>query len=294
MVKNYDVNIYAKNLHSFKLNQNYRPSFWNISDVHWDNPKCNQEAFKRHLDKAKANDDLIFINGDLLCLMQGKHDPRRSKGDIRPEHNHNDYIDLVINSCADFLRPYVRQIAWIGAGNHETKVSETLGTNILSRLIERLNIFGVSDFGDMYTPVVQGAYTSFQKIIYYNSSTSKYTVNMMHDHGHWGGIITKGTLSAVRYCAFYPDFDICYSGHTHDSWIVPQPTLKIENGRVINKPRWVVRSGTYKEEFTKGSGWAVERIGSPKFLGCIRTEIDITFTGGRVGHIIKPIIEQAV
>lgn len=294
MVKNYDVEFFEKAFHKFKLAQGYRPDFWHISDVHWDNPKCNQEAFKRHLSKAKEKDDLIFINGDLLCLMQGKYDPRRSKGDIRPEHNHNDYIDLVISDCADFLRPYVKQIAWIGAGNHESKVSETLGTNVIARLLERLNMYGVADFGDIYTPIVQGAYTSFQKIEYYNSSTSKYTVNMMTDHGHWGGIITKGTLSAVRYCAFYPDFDICYSGHTHDSWIVPQPTLRIENGRVINKPRWVVRSGTYKEEFVKGSGWAVERIGAPKFLGCIRTEIDMTFYGNKTNHIIRPIIEEAV
>ena len=55
-----------------------------LSDLHWDNPKCDREKLKAHLDYCKANKIPILINGDLFCLMQGKGDRRGNKSDIRP------------------------------------------------------------------------------------------------------------------------------------------------------------------------------------------------------------------
>jgi hypothetical protein len=60
-----------------------------------------------------------------------------------------------------------------------------------------------------------------------------------------------------------------FSGHTHDGWILAQPRLRISASRqrveVVNQMH--VKTGTYKEEFADGKGWAVERIAVPKFLG---------------------------
>jgi UDP-2,3-diacylglucosamine pyrophosphatase LpxH len=53
-----------------------------ISDVHFDNPKCNRDLLFSHLDKAKKLGYKVAIFGDLFCMMQGKYDPRRSKKDI--------------------------------------------------------------------------------------------------------------------------------------------------------------------------------------------------------------------
>jgi len=64
-----------------------------ISDVHWDNPKCDRETLVRHLDRFP--DAKIAINGDLFCYMQGRFDPRGSKKDILPEHNKANYLDAV-------------------------------------------------------------------------------------------------------------------------------------------------------------------------------------------------------
>jgi len=90
-----------------------------MSDIHWDNPKCKRDILKKHLDMALEQDMGIVINGDFFCLMQGKWDPRRSKKDIRPEHNVHNYLDAVIEDAVNWWSPYAQNIAWIGYGNHE-------------------------------------------------------------------------------------------------------------------------------------------------------------------------------
>ena len=35
-----------------------------LSDLHWDNPKCDRELLKKHLDQAKEQGCPILLNGD--------------------------------------------------------------------------------------------------------------------------------------------------------------------------------------------------------------------------------------
>ena len=55
------------------------------SDAHHDSPYCDRKLEKYHLEIAKERNALILDNGDTFDAMQGKFDPRRSYGDIRPE-----------------------------------------------------------------------------------------------------------------------------------------------------------------------------------------------------------------
>ena len=45
-----------------------------LSDIHWDNPKCQRDLLKRHLDEAKEIGADVLLNGDTFCLMQGAYD----------------------------------------------------------------------------------------------------------------------------------------------------------------------------------------------------------------------------
>jgi len=96
-----------------------------ISDIHFDNPKCQRAVLKRHLDLAIENNMKIAVNGDFFCLMQGKYDPRRSKKDIMPQHNGNTYLDLVIQEAVDWWAPYAKSLVFIGYGNHECYFADT-------------------------------------------------------------------------------------------------------------------------------------------------------------------------
>lgn len=261
---------YQKNYHRFLIDCKSQETIYlfNTSDWHFDSPKCNRELLFKHLDEALDKNALITITGDLLCLMQGRYDPRRNKSDILPEHNKDNYLDLVINDTAEKLRKYAKNIILISKGNHETSVSLRMETDVITRLVERINTL-------KGTNIQVGAYTGYYSICFSYKNVSKKTLNIGYSHGNWGGIITKGTLSVIRYAAIMPDCDIMFSGHTHDGWIVPQGRL-VRNStsrKVEVKNQWHIKTGTYKEEFDKGEGWAVERIAMPKYLGSCFTEI---------------------
>jgi hypothetical protein len=105
-----------------------------VSDVHWDNPKCDRKRLKRDFDEAVKRDALIVSNGDFFCAMQGKYDRRSSKKDLRPEHQKNNYLDALVETAADWLEPYKRNLALLGQGNHETAIAKNHETDLLDRL----------------------------------------------------------------------------------------------------------------------------------------------------------------
>lgn len=271
-----------KNLHTYTINKDsfkYNQEVLLTSDWHFDNPKTNRKLLFRHLDQAKERGAYIIINGDTLCLMQGKYDPRGTKSSIRTEHNGDSYLDLVIEDTAQKLVPYAHLILQINEGNHESSVSKRSETNVLKRLVERINSLA-------NTNIQLGTYLGLIVLnLSYRESATR-TLKIAYSHGNFGGIITKGSLSVVRYASIFPDADIVMSGHTHDGWIMAQPRY-VHNrfkGEYDIKNQWHIKTGTYKEEFENGSGWAVERIGMPKYLGSCWLKInyhqkqDLTFT----------------
>ena len=255
---------YQSNYHRFEFHSETSKKdycFYICSDIHFDNPKCNRELFFSHMDKAIQRNAYIIITGDFFCLMQGKYDPRSTKSALRPEHTGNNYLDLVINDAAEKMIPYAKNLLIVTRGNHETSVSRRAETDIMERFIERLNLLGGAN-------IQVGNYTGYLTLSFANANTHR-TLDIGYSHGNWGGVITKGTLSVVRYASILPNCDVMISGHTHDGWIVTHPRLVKNpfNQTVEVKNQWHIKTGTYKEEFDKGSGWAVERIAMPKYLG---------------------------
>lgn len=254
----------AHNFHRYKIEGGYKfeKEFLLTSDWHFDNPKTNRALLFEHLNEAVKRDAYIIINGDLLCLMQGKYDPRKNKSAILPEHNGDNYLDLVINDTANKLLPYAKNILQINTGNHESSVSGRSETDVLMRLVERINTLA-------NTNIQLGGYMGYININFHTSSGHNRVVNIAYDHGHWGGVITKGALAVSRHASIFPDADVIISGHTHDGWIMTHNRYIMNQykGIVEVKKQWHIKTGTYKEEFDKGIGWAVEKIGMPKHLG---------------------------
>ncbi len=77
-----------------------------LSDIHWDNPHCDRDLLKKHLDFCKENNIPVIINGDFFCLMQGRGDNRRNKSDIRQEHNNARYLDSIVETAVEWFEPY--------------------------------------------------------------------------------------------------------------------------------------------------------------------------------------------
>lgn len=273
---------YAPNYHRFliKLDKPSVVPLFASSDWHFDNPKCNRKLLFSHLDKAVEMGAMIVITGDLFCLMQGKYDPRGTKSSIRTEHNVDNYLDAVINDTANKLKKYAKNILLITDGNHETSVSRRAETDVMGRFIERLNLIAG-------TNIQRGKYTGYYTLCF-DVNGHRFSVDVGYSHGNWGGVITKGTLSVVRYASYMPDCDIMFSGHTHDGWIVTHPRLRKNerSGTVEVVNQWHIKTGTYKEEFAGGNGWAVERIAMPKYLGGCFTEFDAKYKGVSFTHTL--------
>lgn len=231
------------------------------SDLHLDNTKCDRGLLLEHLQEAKNRGAFIQMHGDILDLMQGKGDRRSNKSALMSEHKIGSYIDGAIYEAAEFLDPFKENIIVISDGNHETSVLNKLETDPLARLCDLLRREGAQ--------VEHMPYVGFVRYIFRQTFGGMgRSLTVFFAHGHWGGIITKGTMAAERYVGIAPQADVYYAGHTHDRNMIEKVQYRYsQRGKIQMYPIVYIKGGTYKEEFAKGSGWAVEKIAMPKNIG---------------------------
>lgn len=234
-----------------------------ISDIHFDNPKCDRKLLKKHLDEAKEKGTPIFINGDFFCLMQGKFDPRGKKKDVRPEYATGNYIDLVIDDACNFLTPYADLLAVIGYGNHENSIINRLETDPIQRLVDKLR--------DRTGSLIQaGGYGGWIILRFKLRGTSIRCYKIKYYHGTGGGgIVTKGAIWHQRMDAMIQDADCIWVGHTHDSWNM-QIAIETLSTKFhpIQKEVQHIQTPSYKNDYEDGNnGWHIETGKPPKPLG---------------------------
>lgn len=232
------------------------------SDVHHDNPHCNQALEKKHLDQAKERNALIVDNGDLFCAMQGKWDKRSSKDALRPEHQGSNYLDLLVDTARDFYRPYKDNFIVLGRGNHETAIGGKHETDLTDRLAAGMRADG--------SQVNASGYGGWVRLQFHEAGKCKRVLWLYHYHGTGGGgPVTRGTIQTNRIAVFTPDADIVLTGHTHDEWIMPIRRQRISpHGNVFHDEQLHLRAPGYKDAWEDGNGgWEVERMLGPKPIG---------------------------
>jgi hypothetical protein len=238
-----------------------------LSDIHWDNPKCDWDYLKKHLDYCLENNILIHINGDMFCLMQGRGDNRRNKSDIRPEHNNAKYLDSIVETAVEWWSPYAHLLTVIGYGNHETGIIKYQETDILQRFVDLLNYKNK-------TNVHTGGYGGWLIINQMYRNNCRQTSRIKYFHGSGGGgVVTKGALNLTRALEMYEDFDVFTMGHIHEnsSRNDVREMIKYHSQKgyeIKHKDIHLMLTGTYKEEYGDGShGWHVERGAPVKPVG---------------------------
>jgi hypothetical protein len=258
----------GRNSHTFRFsyNKDFTRKVLLISDAHWDNPKCDRLLLKKHMDQAKAENALILFNGDTFCLMQGAYDPRKSKSDIRPEHNKADYFDAVIRTAVEWFGPYAEHIGLVGYGNHETSILKRQETDMVQRFVDMMNIVHKP-----LHPIQTGGYGGWIQFKFKRpSSLHQQTIKLRYFHGNGGGgIVTKGIIQNQRQNAQIEGADINWNGHVHEDYITYYAKETLNRlGAIEQRECCHIRTSTYKEEWVDGhSGWHVERGAPPKVLG---------------------------
>jgi hypothetical protein len=233
-----------------------------ISDLHWDNPKCDRALLKKHLDEALKGNHDVLINGDLFCLMQGAYDPRKSKSDIREEHNVANYFDAIINTAVEWFAPYAHLIKFIGYGNHETAILKRQETDIIERFVTLLNYKCQSN-------VQVGGYGGWVRVHFADGVNSKsFNIKYMHGFGG-GGAVTRGTIQHNRMSVNVEGADAIWMGHVHEDYEMTYTVEFLSNqDTVLQRDILMIRTSAYKEEYGDGSkGWHIERGASPKPIG---------------------------
>lgn len=258
-------------------------SFLLLSDLHFDNPHCQRELLIKHLDFAKENDYKILVNGDFFCCMQGKFDPRRSKSNIRPEHNKSNYLDAIISDAVNFFSPYKDQLKLIGYGNHETAILKNLETDLLQRfadLFNHKNNVNVQVGG-------YGGWVIFQFKDKHNAGSKQYRLKYFHGAGG-GGPVTKGVIQNQRMMAQTQGADCIWMGHVHEMYTMYHTVETLNQRGVIQlKDILHVRTSSYKEEYNKGyMDFHVERGRPPKPIGSYLINLELSPRNEEKLHII--------
>lgn len=242
-----------------------------ISDIHLDNPKCKRQLLRRHLDQAVEHNAPIFIFGDFFCAMQGKGDPRGSKGDVLAEHTRT-YWNALLDDGYEFLRPYAKHLAVLSDGNHETAVIKHREIDLLELLADRLR-------REAGSPVEHMGYQGWIRHRYIEKLPPKSkrrgagcgpAILTHFDHGRGGGgPVTRNVIETNRRLARIQGADVYVYGHVHESWQLKTLQASITPyGRQLHKEQLHLQCATYKEEHTEdGRGFHVERGAPPKPLG---------------------------
>jgi hypothetical protein len=259
---------HEKNIHELRVDgSSFRMGMF--SDIHWDNPKCDWNLLKHDLDYCLKNDIPIMFNGDTFCLMQGAYDPRKMKGDIRPEHNNARYFDSIIETAVDFFLPYANLMTVVGYGNHETSIIKRQETDVIQRFVTLLNYKAGSN-------VMTGGYGGWlivnQLVKASSNATQATKIKYFHGSGG-GGLVTKGALNLTRAMEMYEGYDVFTMGHIHENSARNDVRDSINfhptKGYYFNhKQIHSMITGTYKEEYIDGLyGWHVERGAPMKPVG---------------------------
>lgn len=228
------------------------------ADRHHDNRHTNQKLELAHLKKARELNAPIIDIGDFFCAMQGKYDPRKSYTGLRPEHIGDNYFDLLLDEAEEFYGPYSDLFAIIGKGNHEANVLKRQQIDLTKGIARRLGAY-------------PGVFSGWVFLRFLINKTRSITLKLKYHHGYGGGgPVTRGVIQTNRRAVYLPDADIIFTGHIHESWIVPIMRERVNGaGGTSIQPQWHISGPTYKEEYLSQDGYHIENGRPPKPTGAV-------------------------
>lgn len=232
------------------------------SDVHFDSVYCARKQFFQDMDQAVELGAKIFIFGDFFDAMNGRFDPRRDMGKLRPEYRRSDYYDYLVLDATDKLKKYAPHIAMITPGNHETSVLKNANTYLTDRLVSSLNQAGGH--------VIHGGYGGWIRFMLKPNNHFSSTILVKYFHGSGGEApVTRGAIQTNRQAVYLPDADIVVNGHSHNAYWVPITRERVSGkGMHYFDTQHHIRTPGYCQAYGDGSqGWDVERGGVPKPIG---------------------------
>ena len=245
-----------------------------MSDLHIGASNCDKALIRSELDWAKENNAIALIAGDVFDLILPK-DPRFVPNVLdKALANSSAILNGAIDMAADLLGPYADQLHVIGCGNHETSAAKHLSTDIISLLIERLQL----QASEGHT-IHHGGYTGAVVIPFGRDAGGSRSYKIWYHHGMGGAApVTKGMIDFNRVSTYISGVDCRWMGHKHNRLVnqVTELSVPTFGPELVARPVWHIMTGAYTSsvgdsQFDPGghyrTDWAREKGFAPQGVG---------------------------
>lgn len=211
-----------------------------FSDIHFDSPDCDREKLKEDFDFCKKDGRYILIDGDFCDgILLG--DRKRAVAHLIT--NTDNQLNVKLNEAYEFLKPYQKNILFMGRGNHEESIMKYNGLDVLEMLTTMLNMG--SDHKILY-----GNYSNFLRFTFKKEKDRKeFHYDIFAHHGAGGSApATKGMLDFGALCKGV-NADLIWIGHKHNAIIdYSAPVMHIDqNGNIVMKNRQCIETPSYQK-----------------------------------------------
>lgn len=210
-----------------------------FSDVHFDSPDCDRETLKKHFDFCLKDGRYILINGDWFDAII-MSDRKRSVPHLI--ENTDSQLNKKLEESYEFLKPYQKNILFMGRGNHEESIIKYNGIDLLQMLTTMLNM------GQEHK-VLYGNYANFLRFTFKKKDRKEFNYDMYVHHGSGGNApVTKGIIDWSR-IGKSVNADLIWLGHRHNAIIdASDPVLSIQpNGEILLKNRQCIQTPSYQK-----------------------------------------------
>jgi hypothetical protein len=147
---------------------------------------------------------------------------------------------MTINDAYDFLSYYVKQIVFIGCGNHEVSVQKFNNFDPTQQLIYSLN-------KQHKTEIQHGQYCGFVVLRYAHNGANVSTYKIYYNHGQGGTAeISKGTIDLNRHMTT-KNADLIWIGHKHTKVLLPSEYIMDvdQTGKIYERERAAMVTASY-------------------------------------------------
>lgn len=212
-----------------------------FSDVHFDSPDCDRETLKKHLSYCIKDGRYILINGDFFdAILLGD----RKRATAHHITNTDNQLNIKLNEAYEFLKPYQKNILFIGRGNHEESIMKYNGLDVLEMLTTMLNM------GQEHK-ILYGNYANFLRFTFKSTGKNKVQANYDIYAHHGAGGSAPATKGMLDFGAIIKgvNADLIWLGHKHNSLVdYSAPVMHIDqNGTVILKNRQCIMTPSYQK-----------------------------------------------
>lgn len=230
-----------------------------LGDIHIGNIACDEEKLRKRIEHIRKTPNQYWIGmGDYIEAIYptsgGITDKRFShrfiKRDIfTPEEQ--------INYVASLFDPIKDKCLGLLEGNHEWKLGDKYGINLVEQLANRLGVKYLGPVGFIELKLREST-----------------PIVILACHGHYTGVKKGGAVNKIQDLAAFFDADIYLMGHVHKRFFDKDEYISVRGGKIIHALRSFGLTGHFLRTYVADiDTYGERRLIQPGRVGTITIKI---------------------